>query len=102
MPGFFFYLQEGQSELGDDEAQDFSGLVEAEQHARKVADELARNVSPSALRNSFIVVKGINGGEVARVALGRPVRLGSASSSASRKPRRESRRCQAGRGEGLA
>jgi hypothetical protein len=89
MAGFFFYLQDGKSELGDDEAQDFSGIVEAEQHARKVADELARNVSPSSLRNSFIVVKAINGGEVARVALFRPARLGSASPSASRKPRRD-------------
>jgi hypothetical protein len=85
MPGFFFYLKDGQSELRDDEAHDFSGIVEAEQYARDVADELARNKSPSALRNSFIVVKGINGAEVARVALGRPARLGSASPSACRK-----------------
>jgi hypothetical protein len=70
MPGFFFHLQEGQLELHDDEPQDFPGIVEAEKHARNVANELARNESPSVLRKRFIVVTDIHGAEIARVALG--------------------------------
>jgi hypothetical protein len=85
MPRFFFCLQDGQWELRDDEAQDFPGIVEAEQHARDVADELARNKSPSALRNCFIVVKDIDRAEVARVALGQQDWAQEKSASACRK-----------------
>jgi hypothetical protein len=85
MPGFFFYLRDCQGEVRDDEAQNFPGIAEAEQHARDVADELARNKLPSALLNCFIVVKDIDRAEVARVALGQQDWVQEKSASARRK-----------------
>jgi hypothetical protein len=72
MAGFFFLLRNGQVEYRNDEAQEFHGIADAEEHARVVAGELARNKSASELPESFIIVTDVAGVEVARVALGTP------------------------------
>jgi hypothetical protein len=69
MPRFIFYLEDGLEEWIGEEALAFPGIAEAEQHARAVAAELARNGSPSELQDRFIVVKNIDGTEVVRVPL---------------------------------
>jgi hypothetical protein len=71
MPRFMFHLEDGLKELTDDEALEFPGIVEAEQHARAIAAELAQNQSPSELQDCFVVVKNMDGTEVARVPLGK-------------------------------
>jgi len=71
MSRFIFHLQKGLKEWIDDETLDFPGLADAEQHAREIAAELARNESPSGLQDCFVVVKEMDGTEVARVPLGK-------------------------------
>jgi hypothetical protein len=70
MPQFMFFLRDKMKEWGDEEAVEFPGIADAEQHAREVAAELAHNESPSALQDRFIVVKSPDGTEVARIPLG--------------------------------
>jgi hypothetical protein len=71
MPRYFFCLQDRQTEFRDDEGEDFPGIVEAEEHASQVAQELAQNQSSWELRDCFIAVKDIHGAELARVVLGK-------------------------------
>jgi hypothetical protein len=69
MPRFFFHFRQGNAELRDDEGQDFPGVTEAEQHARQVAYELARNKPNSETRGCFVVVRDADGAQVAQIAL---------------------------------
>jgi hypothetical protein len=69
MPRFFFDFRQGKTELRDDEGQDLSDGTEAEQHARQVAYELARNKPNSETRGCFVVVRDADGAQVAQVAL---------------------------------
>jgi hypothetical protein len=71
MPRFFFLLRNGRVEYRNEEAQEFHEIADAEEHARVVAGELARNKSASELPESFIIVTDVAGVEVARVALSR-------------------------------
>ena len=71
MPRFYFHLQDGPMDLQDDEPLEFQATAGAEQHARTVADEYARNKSPSELKAHFIVVKDSSGAQVVRLPVGK-------------------------------
>jgi hypothetical protein len=72
MRRFFFNYQQPGGRLLDAEGEEFSGLSEAEHHAREVARELARNQNAADLESRAIVVEDEEGKEVARIPLNNP------------------------------
>ena len=66
MPRFFFHLN-GVQPVEGEKGEEFPTIDEAEQHAWRVADDLARNASPSSKIGSAVILADDRGRELLRV-----------------------------------
>ena len=68
MPRFFFHLN-GVQPVEGEKGEEFPTIDEAEQHAWRVADDLARNASPSSKIGSAVILADDRGRELLRIPL---------------------------------
>jgi hypothetical protein len=68
MPKFYFNYH-GRVTVADEDGEELPSRVDAEQRARLLAEELARNKPPGARRGGEIVVTDETGIEVFRISL---------------------------------
>jgi len=69
MPRYFFHLRDDDTEMRDDEGQEFGSLAEAEAHARVVINELTRNTAPGQSAKGVLVIVDAQGNEVTEIPL---------------------------------
>ena len=69
MPRFFFHLLDGSTRLDDCDGEAFPTVQDAMEHARRLADEIARNAPPSATAERWLSLTDEQGREILRVPL---------------------------------